>query len=107
MATGSDAAAYVAKQNAGTLVHRECYSGYYAPHGSSGELLILGDLAALTGATQAATAYYTAAQGTSDYSTWALQPLVERRLSGAQPAQLSTEVLVASTCATCHTNTLP
>ncbi|HUJ61822.1 MAG TPA: hypothetical protein VLX92_25130 [Kofleriaceae bacterium] len=104
---GGDAAAYVAKQNAGALVHRECYSGYYAPHGSAGELLILADLQALNGNTAAASNYYHALAGVSDYSTWALEPLVERRLSGAQPADLGTLAVITSTCATCHTTALP
>jgi hypothetical protein len=103
---GADAAAYVTKQNAGTLVHRECYSGYYAPHGSSGEMLILADLEALNGNTSAANAYYAALQNTTDYSTWALMPLVERRVNGTQPADVATLGAIASTCATCHTNTL-
>ena len=104
--SGGDAGSYVAKANAGMLVHRECYSGFYAPHGSAGEMLILADLQALNGNAQAATAYYTAVQSVSDYSTWALKPLVERRLAGTQPAVLGLVGVIASTCATCHTNTL-
>jgi hypothetical protein len=103
---GGDASSYVTKQNAGSLVHRECYSGYYAPHGSEGELLVLGDIQALNGNPQAANAYYRALQQTTSYSTWALKPLVERRLSGAEPAELSQDAVLASTCATCHTNTI-
>jgi len=104
---GNDAGSYGAKQNAGALAQRECYSGYYAPHGSSGELLIMGDLQALNGNAQAATAYYNATQSASDYSTWVLAPLVEQRLSGAHPADLPTLGAIASACATCHTNQLP
>jgi hypothetical protein len=104
---GGDAASYVAKQNAGSLVQRECYSGYYAPHGSSGEILILADLQALDGNATAATAYYTALQSVTDYSTWALKPVVERRIAGTQAADLGSLTLITSACATCHTNTLP
>ncbi|HEX4422343.1 MAG TPA: hypothetical protein VH165_30730 [Kofleriaceae bacterium] len=104
---GGDAAAYVAKQNAGMLAQRECYSGYHAPHGSPGELLILADLHAITGNADAARAYYSALKGATDYATWPLAPLVERRLSGAQPADLAGAGVITSTCATCHSNTLP
>jgi hypothetical protein len=103
---GGDAASYVAKQNAGSLVQRECYSGYYAPHGSSGEILILADLQALNGNATAATAYYTALQSVTDYSTWPLKPVVERRIAGTQAADIGSVTLITSTCATCHTNAL-
>lgn len=103
---GGDASSYVAKQNAGTLVQRECYSGYFSPHGSSGEILILADLQALNGNAAAATAYYTALQSVTDYSTWALAPLVERRLAGTQAADIALTTVIATTCATCHTNML-
>jgi hypothetical protein len=104
--SGGDAAGYVSKMNAGSLVHRECYTGYFAPHGSSGELLIIGDLHAITGNAAAATAYYHAVTMTSDYATWPLKPLVERRLSGAQPADPATLGAITSSCATCHTRSL-
>jgi len=104
--TGAEAASYVAKMNSGALAHRECYSGYFAPHGSSGELLVMADLHALNGNQQAATAYYNAVKSTSDYATWALQPLVQRRVSGAQPADLGTTTLVTGSCVTCHTDKL-
>lgn len=39
-----DAAGYVARGNAAGLSHRECYSGYFAPHGTEGLMLIMGDL---------------------------------------------------------------
>jgi hypothetical protein len=104
---GSDAAAYVAKANAGALAQRECYSGYHAPHGTAGELLILADLNALNGNTATARAYYDALQSVTDYPTWALKPLVERRRSGAQAPDLATVDTITNTCATCHTNTLP
>ena len=105
--SGADAAAYVQKQNSGALVHRECYSGFFAPHGSSGELLVLADLQAVNGNAQAASAYFTALQGTSDYATWPLKPYVERRIAGQQPADPRVVAGIASTCGTCHTDTLP
>jgi hypothetical protein len=104
---GADAAAYVAKQNAGTLAHRQCYSGFFSPHGSSGELLILADLHALNGDAQAATVYYTALQNTDDYPTWPLKPLVERRLAGTQAADIGLVTVITTSCTSCHTNTLP
>lgn len=104
---GGDAAAYVAKQNTGALTQRECYSGYHAPHGSPGELLILADLHAINGNAVAARAYYEALQATTDYATWPLAPVVQRRLSGAQVPDLAAVTLITSTCATCHTNKLP
>jgi hypothetical protein len=105
--TGGDAVAYVAKANTGVLAQRECYSGYHAPHGTTGELLILADLNALNGKPTVARTYYDALQGASDYATWALKPLVERRRSGAQAPDLATVDTITTTCATCHTNTLP
>jgi hypothetical protein len=105
--TGAGAAALVAKQNAGALAQRECYSGYHAPHGSPGHLLILADLHALHGDAAAAKAYYTALQAATDYPTWPLRPLVERRLSGAQPADLAGASAITNTCATCHASSLP
>jgi hypothetical protein len=104
---GADAAAIVTKQNAGTFIQRECYSGFYAPHGSEGLLLVLGDLHALAGDAPAASAYYAALQQATDYSTWALAPLVQRRISGAQPADAATVGRITSTCATCHTTSQP
>jgi len=105
--TGRDAAAYVAKANAGALAQRECYSGYHAPHGTAGELLILADLNAINGHAEVARAYYDALRGVTDYPTWALRPLVERRRSGAQAPDLATVDTITTTCATCHTSTLP
>jgi len=104
---GGDAAGYVAKLNAGALAQRECYSGYHAPHGSTGELLILADLHALVGNAGAARAYYDAILNVTDYATWPLKPLIERRRSGAQATDLATVSTISNTCATCHTNTLP
>lgn len=105
--SGGDVAAYIAKANAGALAQRECYSGYHAPHGTSGELLILADLLALDGQDLAARAYYDALPSVTDYPTWPLKPLVERRRSGTQAPELATVSAITNTCATCHTNTLP
>jgi hypothetical protein len=104
---GRDALRFVEKANAGALAQRECYSGYHAAHASAGELLILADLHALNGNAEAARRYYDAVQSVSDYPTWPLKPLLERRRSGAQPAAADTVDAIAGTCGTCHTNTLP
>ena len=103
---GADAAAIVAKQNAGGMVHRECYSGFFAPHGSEGLMLVLGDLQAVNGNATAAEAYYQAAQQATGYATWPMKPIVERRLSGAQAADPATLAQITSTCATCHVSNL-
>jgi hypothetical protein len=104
---GGDALRFVAKANAGTLAQRECYSGYHAAHASAGELLILADLHAVNGNPEAARKYYDAVLSVSDYPTWPLKPLLERRRSGAQAAAANTVAAIADTCGTCHTNTLP
>lgn len=104
---GGDALRFVEKANAGALAQRECYSGYHAAHASAGELLILADLHAINGNTEAARKYYDAVQSVSDYPTWPLKPLLERRRSGTQAAATATVGAIASTCGTCHTNTLP
>jgi len=103
---GADANNYATKANAGALAHRECYSGYYSMHGTEGLLLITGDLHALNGNAPAASAYYNATRGAADYSTWALQPLIDRRLNGKEPASPK-EMPYLVQCPTCHTNTLP
>lgn len=103
---GSAAAAYAAKMAAGSLRHRECYSGFFAPHGSPGELFIMADLHALNGQPAAATAYYNAIANAPDAGAWPLAPLLSRRLAGTQAADLGTTSLVASGCGTCHTNSL-
>lgn len=105
--SGGDAVRFVEKANAGALAQRECYSGYHAAHATAGELLILADLHAVNGDAAGARKYYDAIQTVSDYSTWPLKPLLERRRSGAQPAAATTVDAIASTCGTCHTNTLP
>lgn len=104
--TGADAEAFVAKQNAGTLKQRECYSGYHAPHGSPGLTLILADLHALNGEPAVAKAYYDALTRANDYPTWPLKPLVERRRAG-EAATFGQAAAIAGTCGTCHTNALP
>lgn len=104
---GGDALGFIAKANAGQLAQRECYSGYHAAHASAGELLILADLHAVNGNAQAARKYYDAVLTVSDYATWPLKPLLERRRSGAQAAALGTVAAIANTCGTCHTNSLP
>jgi hypothetical protein len=103
---GADAMAYAGKMNAGTLVHRECYSGYFAPHGSPGELLIMAEVEALNGDTAASTAYFAALQTATDYPTWPLKPYVERRLAG-EPVNGQLVAGIAATCGTCHTDALP
>lgn len=105
--SGAGVAAYIAKANAGALAQRECYSGYHAPHGTTGELLILADLHAINGQAAAARAYYDALPSVTDYATWALAPLVERRRAGTQAPELGTVTAITTLCATCHTNTLP
>lgn len=104
---GGDAMRFVEKANAGSLIQRECYSGYHAAHASAGELLILADLHAINGEAEAARRYYDAVLKVADYPTWPLKPLLERRRSGAQAAAADTISAIANTCGTCHTNTLP
>lgn len=101
-----DLNAFVDKANARALQHRECYSGYFGPHATEGELLIVGDLLATTGDTQGAKRYYQATQRSTSYASWPLRPLAERRLSGAQPVKAGDLAAIVA-CTTCHTNTLP
>jgi hypothetical protein len=103
---GADAEAFAVKQNEGTLSHRECYSGYHAMHGSEGMLVIAGDLHAINNDQAAAALYYRAAQKSTNYPTWALKPLVERRLSSATPIDMDGAFVLSATCQSCHTNTL-
>jgi hypothetical protein len=103
---GGDALAFVVKANAGALAQRECYSGYHAAHATSGELLILADLHAVNGNPQAARKYYDAIVTSSDFATFPLKPLVERRRSGAQATNLDSVTNITFTCATCHSNSL-
>lgn len=101
-----DLGGFVDKANAGAMVHRECYSGYFGPHATEGELLIVGDLHAATGNPKLAMLYYRAAMRATTFATWPLRPLVERRIRGAQPAE-TTDLPAIAACTTCHTNTLP
>jgi len=104
--TGMDAAAWVAKANATSLAHRECYSGFHAMHGTEGLLLLTGDLHAMNGNNDAAGRYYAAAKSATNYSTWPLKPLLERRVSGMQPPSPE-QMLGVTACGTCHTKSLP
>ncbi|HXI56948.1 MAG TPA: hypothetical protein VNO55_12865 [Polyangia bacterium] len=100
-----DVAGYVERANAASLVHRECYSGYHAMHGTEGILLITGDLVALAGNAELAKRFYTATQSSSTFGTWALKDLLERRLDGQQPAAAG-ELSGIVACSTCHINEL-
>ena len=104
---GADAAAIVAKQNAGTFVQRECYSGFYAPHGTDG--LLPGARRPPRARRQheaAAQAYYAACRATG-LRDWPLKPVVERRVSRHAAGGHGTLGIITSTCATCHANELP
>lgn len=101
-----DLNSFVDKANAGVMQHRECYSGYFGPHATEGELLLVGDLLAATGDMQGASLYYKATQRSASYASWPLRPLAERRISGAQRVKDSELAAIAS-CTTCHTNALP
>jgi len=103
---GADAGAYVARANAATLVHRECYSGYHATHGTEGLLLLAGDVHALNGNAPAAGQYYTAVQAAKNYPSWPLKPLLERRINGTEPPSLAATTGLTA-CGSCHTNALP
>jgi len=103
---GADAGAFLARANAATLAHRECYSGYHATHGTEGVLLLAGDVHALNGNTEAAGRYYAAAQGATNHASWPLAPLLQRRMNGTEPASLGATTGLTA-CGTCHTNTLP
>ena len=97
---------YVDKANTAGLVHRECYSGFHATHGTEGILFITGDLVALSGDAELAQQYYAAAQRATNYSSWPLQPLLEQRISGKRPV-VGDELASTVTCATCHVSELP
>lgn len=103
---GAGAGAYVARANVATLVHRECYSGYHATHGTEGLLLLGGDVHALNGNAQAAGQYYAAVQGATNYASWPLKPLLERRINGTEPPSLGATIGLTG-CGSCHTNALP
>jgi hypothetical protein len=77
-----DVDTYVDRANKSDLRHRECYSGYHATHGTEGTLLIAGDLAALNGNASGAARMYAGMKRATNYGTWALRDLAERRISG-------------------------
>lgn len=105
---GADAGQIVEKMNAGALQHRECSSGFYGPHGSSGTLQIVGDLLAVNGHPDAARRYYAAVKQTSDFATWPLAPITERRLvDGAAAPSVPEVAAITATCGTCHVRSLP
>ena len=103
---GAGAGAYVARANVATLVHRECYSGYHATHGTEGLLLLAGDVHALNGNAQAAGQYYSAVQAAKNYASWPLKPLLERRINGTEQPSLAATIGLTG-CGSCHTNSLP
>jgi hypothetical protein len=103
---GGDAASYVTQANAAALAQRECYSGYHSAHGTSGLMLVAADLHALTGNAAAAKKYYDAIVTASDYPTWTLKPLIERRRSGAQAASAEALRAISGNCNTCHVDVL-
>jgi len=98
-----DVDAFVDAANASSLKQRECYSGYYAMHGTEGELLQIGDLYASAGNTRVANLYYTAMRRATNYASWPVKALAERRIDGTQPAAPDDLVGVIA-CATCHIN---
>jgi len=100
-----DVNAFVDKANAAGFVHRECYSGYHAMHGTEGLLLLIGDISALMGNGQVAALYYNGMRRATNYASWPLQPLAERRISGAQPAKAS-DLSAVRACTTCHVSQL-
>jgi hypothetical protein len=103
--TNPDVNAYVDKANAAGLVHRECYSGYYAMHGTEGELLFIADVLALKGNAALAQRYYDGLRRATNYGTWPLRPLVERLASGAQSVTQD-ELRATISCPVCHVNEL-
>jgi len=94
------AAEFVAKANENALAHRECYSGYFAPHGTEGALFVGAELLAVNGEADLATRMYRAAAESKSYESWKLRGLNERRLAG-EPAKLETTLAVVQ-CGTCH-----
>jgi hypothetical protein len=98
-----DVDAFVDAANAAGLEQRECYSGYYAMHGTEGELLQIGDLYAIAGNSGVANLYYNAMRRATNYASWPLKPLAERRIDGTQAVKQDDLVAVIA-CATCHVN---
>lgn len=99
--TNPDVNGYVERANAGSLAHRECYSGYHAMHGTEGVIMITGDLIALNGNADLAKRFYQATRSASNYSSWPLKPLMERRISDESPATKAAFSEIAA-CSTCH-----
>jgi hypothetical protein len=98
-------ASYVDKANAAGLAHRECYSGYFAMHGTEGSLLIIADLLAVKGNATAAQLFYDGMRRATNYATWPLRPLAERHASGTQPATQD-QLPGTISCPACHVNEL-
>jgi hypothetical protein len=98
-------AGYVARANASKLAHRECYSGYLAPHGTEGMLLIMGDLHWAVGEKETAQRYYAALRAATNYKSWPLHGLAERRFAGTQPVKPA-DLGALVECSTCHVNEL-
>jgi hypothetical protein len=94
---------FVATANAADFVQRECYSGYYAMHATEGELLQIGDLFTIAGNPELASLYYNATRSATNYDTWPLKPLAERRIAGTQTATAG-DLPAVIACATCHVN---
>jgi hypothetical protein len=70
-------------------------------------LQIAGDLQAINGHPEAARRYYEAVKQTSDYGTWPLASITERRLAVGATAPVIQEVAaITGTCGTCHTKAL-
>lgn len=55
---------------------------------------------------QRANRYYQAMRRATNYASWPLQPLGERRFRGTQPVQYA-ELTAIVACTTCHTDALP
>jgi hypothetical protein len=96
-----DVDTYVDRANKSDLRHRECYSGYHATHGTEGTLLLAGDLAALNGNAAGAVRVYAGMKRSTNYSTWALRDLAERRISGDLKA-VPENMFNISACTSCH-----
>jgi hypothetical protein len=96
-----DVDTYVDRANRADLRHRECYSGYHAMHGTEGTLLLAGDLAALNGNASGAAKMYAGMKRSTNYGTWGLRNLAERRISGYLKA-VPENMFNISACTSCH-----
>jgi hypothetical protein len=96
-----DVDTYVDRANKSDLRHRECYSGYHATHGTEGTLLIAGDLAALSGNASGAARMYAGMKRATNYGTWGLRNLAERRVSGDLKI-VPENMFNISACTSCH-----